>query len=87
MGTFIYKEILTNPDKHPKWAQVASAPEVKDIVENFAESKKDYDKHLKTGFVKLCDLGNNATDYTDISDFLLDDPRNKLRYMTHIDQN
>ena len=54
-----------------------------EIITSFAEDKKIYNANLKSGFVKMCDFGNDATQFTDISDFLLDDPNNQLRYMTH----
>ena len=49
-------------------------------VSKFAEDKPAYHAAFKSSFVKLCDLGSEVEGLTDVEQFLMDDPRNKLRF-------
>ena len=60
LGNFIYKEMLRKPDcLGPDWQKALEHHN--EIITQFAEDKKVYNANLKSGFVKMCDWGSDAT--------------------------
>ena len=49
-------------------------------VQKFAEDRASYHTTFKKSFVKLCDLGNKEEELVDVEYFLMDDPKNRLRF-------
>ena len=75
--------MTSRADDLPHKDALTNTPELRVHVENFAENKKEYDENLKSGFVKLCDLGHQGDQLMDIEYFLNDDVNSKLRFPSH----
>jgi hypothetical protein len=71
---------VSSSDSLPHKDALTNTPALRTHVENFAENKQDYHDSLKTGFVKLCDLGHAGDELIDIEYFLNDEPNSKLRF-------
>jgi len=82
LDSFYFKELLTPSTSMvlPHKDTLVNTPSLRSHVENFAESQKSYNAALKTGFVKLCNLGTGEEHLHDIESFLLDDPNFKLKF-------
>ena len=77
---YYFKQVLTNAQGVPLSEALNSSPALLEHVQKFAEDKSAYHETFKKSFVKLCDLGSDAESLEDIEYFLMDDPRNKLRF-------
>jgi hypothetical protein len=77
---FYYKQVLTNAQGVPLSQALNSSPALMQHVQKFAEDNAAYHASFKKSFVKLCDLGSNPEKLVYVEEFLMDDPRGKLRF-------
>ena len=78
--TYYFQQLLTSGQDLPLKDALVNSATLRPHVENFAENKAEYHNHLKSGFVKLCDLGSTPESLTDVDYFLEDDPNYKLNW-------
>ncbi len=83
LDSYYFQQLLTSGQDLPLKDALVNSTTLRPHVENFAENKKEYHASLKSGFVKLCDLGSTHEQLIDVDYFLEDDTNYALNWKAY----